>query len=113
MVSRGYRRRLPFAAVEALLVADVDFANYGKEWADAKIAAIPAVDYERIGERMYAEFMFVSGDDAAKVVDAAKKVAAKKPAAKKAPAKKPAAKKPAVKKAAPKAKPAAKKTIKK
>ncbi len=28
------------AAVEALLVADIDFANYGKEWADAKLAAI-------------------------------------------------------------------------
>ena len=43
---------------------------------DEKLAEVSKVDYERIGERMYAEFMFVSGDDAAKVVDAAKKVAA-------------------------------------
>ena len=43
---------------------------------DAKLAEMAKVDYERIGERMYVEFVVVSGEDTAKIVEAAKKVAA-------------------------------------
>ena len=43
---------------------------------DAKLAETAKVDYERIGERMYVEFMFVhdAGKGADKVVNIAKKV---------------------------------------
>ncbi len=46
---------------------------------DAKIAAIPTVDYERIGERMYVELVYVNYDAASgadKYVDLVKKAAA-------------------------------------
>ena len=46
---------------------------------EAKLAAIPKVDYVRIGEKMYAELIYVKcqeGDDAAKYVDLVKKAAA-------------------------------------
>ena len=43
---------------------------------DEKLEEIAKVDYERIGERMYVEFVVVSGEDTAKIVEAAKKVAA-------------------------------------
>ncbi|MDO4275731.1 MAG: acetyl-CoA decarbonylase/synthase complex subunit gamma [Eubacteriales bacterium] len=45
---------------------------------DAKLAEIPAVDYERIGERMYAELVYVNcgeGADAAKYTELVKKAA--------------------------------------
>jgi acetyl-CoA decarbonylase/synthase complex subunit gamma len=46
---------------------------------EAKLASIPAVDYDRIGERMYTELIYVNcdeGADAAKYVDLVKKAAA-------------------------------------
>lgn len=46
---------------------------------DAKLAAVPAVDYERIGERMFCEMIYVNykaDTDAAKYVDIVKKAAA-------------------------------------
>ena len=49
------------------------------EEVDAKLAAIPAVDYERIGERMYAEIIYVAcgeGADADKYVALVNKAAA-------------------------------------
>ena len=49
---------------------------------DAKLAAAAKVDYERIGERMYTEFLNVTykeGTDAAKYVEIAKKAAAVRP----------------------------------
>ena len=45
---------------------------------EAKLAEIPKVDYERIGERMYAELVYVNcseGADAAKYTDLVKKAA--------------------------------------
>ncbi len=48
------------------------------EEVDKKLADLQKVDYERIGERMYVEFVFVrnAGNDAAKFADLAKKAAA-------------------------------------
>ena len=48
------------------------------EEVDAKLAAMAKVDYERIGERMYVEFVFVrnSGNDAEKYAALVKKAAA-------------------------------------
>ncbi len=48
------------------------------EEVDAKLAALQKVDYERIGERMFVEFVFVrnQGNDPAKYAELAKKAAA-------------------------------------
>ncbi len=48
------------------------------EEVDKKLADLQKVDYERIGERMYVEFVFVrnTGNDAAKYADLAKKAVA-------------------------------------
>ena len=49
---------------------------------DARLERLPQVDYERIGERMYTEFLNVNykeGTDAAKYVEIAKKAAAVRP----------------------------------
>ncbi|MDO4621651.1 MAG: acetyl-CoA decarbonylase/synthase complex subunit gamma [Eubacteriales bacterium] len=49
---------------------------------DAALAAVPVVDYERIGERMYTEMIYVNekpGTDPAKYAEIAKKAAAVRP----------------------------------
>ena len=49
---------------------------------DARLERLPQIDYERIGERMYTEFLNVNykeGTDAAKYVEIAKKAAAVRP----------------------------------
>ena len=60
-----------------LYAVSVD-TNMSAEEVDAKLAAMQKVDYERIGERMYVEFVFVAnkGNDAAAYAELVKKAAA-------------------------------------
>ncbi len=60
-----------------LFAVSVDTAMSAEE-VDAKLADIAKVDYERIGERMYVEFLFVAnkGADAAAYAELVKKAAA-------------------------------------
>ena len=60
-----------------LYAVSVD-TNMSAEEVDAKLAAMQKVDYERIGERMYVEFVFVAnkGNDAAAYAVLVKKAAA-------------------------------------
>ena len=60
-----------------LYAVSVD-TNMSAEEVDTKLAAMQKVDYERIGERMYVEFVFVAnkGNDAAAYAELVKKAAA-------------------------------------
>ena len=60
-----------------LFAVSVDTTMSAEE-VDAKLAAVAKVDYERIGERMYVEFIFVAnkGTDAAAYAELVKKAAA-------------------------------------
>ena len=60
-----------------LYAVSVD-TNMSAEEVDAKLAAMQKVDYERIGERMYVEFVFVAnkGNDTAAYAELVKKAAA-------------------------------------